>query len=92
MGKEWWHEMLRWLESIGFDLIQWREGVVLPGYYLVMGVSPRDPNINHQVVFYNGKMIHDPHPKGGGVIKIKEVLALLPLNPAGLIPQRKNRY
>lgn len=82
MGEEWWPKMMRWLESLGLYMIQWREEVVLPGYYLVMGVSPRNKSINHQVVFRNGKLVHDPHPSKAGVSEIKQIMALLPFDPA----------
>lgn len=35
-------------------------------YYMVWGLSPR--GIQHSVVYSQGKLIHDPHPEGGGVI------------------------
>ena len=35
-------------------------------YYMVWGLSPR--KISHSVVYRKGKLIHDPHPDGGGVI------------------------
>ena len=34
--------------------------------YQVQGESPR--GYQHVVIYMNGKMIHDPHPEGGGVI------------------------
>lgn len=35
-------------------------------YYMVWGVSPR--GVQHSVIYSKGKLVHDPHPKGGGVI------------------------
>lgn len=81
MGCEWWQSMLDWLFSLGFELLQCDKEIVLRGYYLAMGKSPRG-DFNHQVVYYNGKMIHDPHPSKNGIVNIKEILVLLPLNPA----------
>ena len=34
------------------------------GYHLICGKSSR---ADHAVVGYNGKMVHDPHPDGGGL-------------------------
>ncbi len=82
---KWWDAMRDWLFKIGFDFVQWREPVVLPGYYLVMGTSPRDPAINHQVIYLKGEMVHDPHPSRDGVVNIKEVIALIPLDPAKVV-------
>jgi len=78
----WWPRLLSWLESIGFTLLHWNEEVVLPGYYMVMGTSPRDKSINHQVIYKHGELSHDPHPSKEGIIKIKEVMVLVPLDPA----------
>jgi hypothetical protein len=33
--------------------------------YIASGISPR--GVDHVVIYQNGKMIHDPHPSGGGV-------------------------
>ena len=85
MGDDWFVEMLKWLESIGLDLVQWQHEVVLPGYYLVMGTSPRDEKINHQVIYKNGELVHDPHPSRDGLVNIKEVMAILPLDPAMIV-------
>ena len=35
-------------------------------YYMAWGVSPR--GVQHSVVYSQGKLAHDPHPEGGGVI------------------------
>jgi hypothetical protein len=35
-------------------------------YYMAIGVSPR--GLRHAVIYSDGKLAHDPHPDGGGVI------------------------
>ena len=35
-------------------------------YYIANGVSPR--GIRHSVIYKDSKLVHDPHPSGGGVI------------------------
>ena len=80
-GESWFSQMTKWLETIGFDLIRWSGEVELPGYYMVMGTSPRG-DFNHQVIYKNGVLIHDPHPSKAGGIEVKEIWALLPLDPA----------
>ena len=85
MGSDWFSKFSNWLESIGFYPIILREKLVFPGYYLVMGVSPRDKNVNQQVIFKNGKMIHDPHPSGDGILNIKEIMLLVPFDPSNLL-------
>ncbi len=34
-------------------------------YYMAWGTSPR--GIKHSVIYSKGKLVHDPHPDGGGV-------------------------
>lgn len=81
MGKKSWFPALKvWLEDKGFTLLQWHDETWLPGYYLVMGLSTR--GVNHQVVYKDGKLVHDPHPSRDGIEKIKEVWALLPVDPS----------
>ena len=44
--------------------------MVLHGYHVIQGRSPRSkhPNVfDHCVVGLNGQMVHDPHPSGDGV-------------------------
>lgn len=36
-------------------------------FHTICGTSPRDPDLDHIVVGFNGEMIHDPHPDGVGV-------------------------
>ena len=77
---EWFPKLLRWLESIGFHLLQWDQEVYLPSYFIANGPSPR--GVEHSVVYRSTKMVHDPHPSRAGLEKITSVWALLPLNPA----------
>jgi hypothetical protein len=41
--------------------------------YIASGKSPR--GVDHVVIYQSGKMIHDPHPEGGGV-EVKYYMAL----------------
>lgn len=50
---------------------QWREIMrdeLSDKYYFVAGTSPRNPDINHIVIYQNGKMVHDPHPDQTGIL------------------------
>lgn len=50
---------------------QWREitsDQLMDEYYFVTGISPRNPDIAHIVIYQNGKMIHDPHPDNTGIL------------------------
>jgi len=53
------------------DLLEVSEGV--NGCFIVGGKSPRFVNRSHAVLYRDGKMIHDPHPSGDGLISIEEV-------------------
>ena len=45
----------------------YRKIVFKNAYHTICGKCPRDPNLDHIVVGFNGEMIHDPHPEGTGV-------------------------
>ncbi len=48
-------------------------------YYFAIGPSPRDKNVNHQVVCHKGKIVHDPHPDKTGLAGISHFEILLKL-------------
>ena len=79
-GDSWWFKLIDWLHSIGFHLVVWDQEIHYPGFYIVGGTSPRGDFL-HSVIYENGKLVHDPHPSGDGLVKIKDTWALLPFNP-----------
>ncbi|MGG2096157.1 hypothetical protein ABFY41_11040 [Acinetobacter haemolyticus] len=60
-------ESVKWVEEISKQI-----GVK----HLVAGMSPR--GYMHSVIFENGKLWHDPHPEGGGVIPC-QIQFLIPM-------------
>lgn len=46
-------------------------------YYLIWGTSPR--GLPHSVIGRNGQIAHDPHPEGGGVNPITELVVFFPM-------------
>lgn len=78
---------LRFLMKYGFSLYR----IYMPAgeypkltedecpYYFIVGASPRDKNITHQVVGYKGKIIHDPHPDKTGLTSINHFEILFKL-------------
>lgn len=52
-------------------------------YVVVTGLSPRDKNHYHSVVFYNGVMVHDPHPDKTGIIGKPEIATVFALKNHG---------
>jgi hypothetical protein len=66
--KEW---LLEHFDLYQVDLTTDDPGRVLHGYHIINGRSPRAkyPNLfDHCVVGFCGKMVHDPHPSGKGVL------------------------
>ena len=41
-------------------------------YYFAAGISPRDPGVDHAVVYSDGELQHDPHPEGKGLAIVTE--------------------
>lgn len=52
------------------------------GYHVISGDGPR--GLRHSVVGQAGKMVHDPHPSGEGLITEEEFGFLIPVNPLRL--------
>ena len=52
------------------------------GYHVISGDGPR--GLRHSVVGQAGKMIHDPHPSGAGLVTEEEFGFLIPVNPLRL--------
>lgn len=85
-----------WLRKFlkGWDLIQidCDHHYEIDAYYIAGGLSPRatDENIfDHAVVYNNGKLVHDPHHSGDGILNESDFSYLLPIdfeaNPCTLI-------
>lgn len=67
--SQWYAVLVDWLEYKGYS--HHHSGVKadyegFDGYYLVSGKSPR--GVQHCVIYRNGKMVHDPHPSGAGIL------------------------
>ncbi len=74
--KDWWDQWLAWLRPRGLYLVEASGGDWLPpGYSILVGKSPRGDFL-HAVVAYNGEIVHDPHPVGGG-LRTREAYDLL---------------
>lgn len=67
-SSEWANRMNAWMQE-RFNMMvayipatgDWRP----TGYHLMSGISPRGSM--HETVGFNGQLVHDPHPAGGGV-------------------------
>jgi hypothetical protein len=81
----WFPEFYNWLRVGGYefqgtlkpeDVLSYDKGI--DGYFIVAGESPRGRHIKggHAVVFKDGKIVHDPHPDGTGIVNIKYGMAI----------------
>lgn len=75
-GKHWWLTTIEFLDERGYTLEPVIEHLYDDSYYFVIGPSPRNAEMSHVVVYQNGKMVHDPHPDGTGVLEEKHFDAL----------------
>ncbi len=64
--KEYPDVLVYFLKTKGYRLRHSKEEPKNVDYYMVWGLSPRGNK--HSVIYHNGKLVHDPHPEGGGVI------------------------
>ena len=95
--KNWREATNDWLTKFGLFYID----VTLPddardemirycGHHVISGDGPR--GLRHAVVGWQGRMVFDPHPEGGGVSGDLEYGLLVPLHPVmSLVPPRSER-
>lgn len=83
--KDWHMRYAAWLNKRGLGVCHLGTPAFLTvagvkdAYFIVSGKSPR--GIDHAVIYKGPKMVHDPHPSGGGV-EPDTVDILFPLDPA----------
>lgn len=91
---DWWNALRSWLRRYGLGIItltfenpaQWMH-LRLAGYHIVSGPSPRLEGMHHATVWHQGRMVHDPHPDGTGIVK-PETLDMLYLIDAERLQPR----
>lgn len=75
--EEWWGRFQDWIKSMGYKCFygvgSQSEPWEYTDYCIVSGKSPRG-NWLHAVIYYKGKLVHDPHPDGGGVTNIVDYI------------------
>lgn len=84
--SDWYNALRDWLrgKGWGFVSISFGEGLSvnrMEGWQMVWGKSPRGDHL-HQTVWHRGKMVHDPHPDGTGLLTIEGADLLYPLDVA----------
>lgn len=88
---DYWNACRTWLRGLGLGILtinfdgpaQWSQ-LRLGGYHIVGGSSPRMEGMDHATVWYRGRMVHDPHPDGTGIVKPTTLDLLYVLDPARL--------
>lgn len=67
-GEDWADKLFNWLWDNGWEKGCLRGHLLNNEFYLVTGVSPRNPKVKHICIYQNGKLWHDPHPDGTGIL------------------------
>lgn len=79
-GPHWVSEVRDWLYERGHTmmLLSPRDEVHCASNidYIACGQSPRE--IKHAVIMRGVMLVHDPHPDGGGIGEIEDVIAVFP--------------
>ena len=73
-----WDGIELFLNSKGLTLFYMPQNMRPDCYYLASGKSPRGRN--HMVVARGSKIVHDPHPDGGGLLSFDRVYMIVPVD------------
>ncbi len=77
--NNWAFQLSRWLEGHNLLWRQYDKHLLDDRPYMVVGISPR--GLNHVCIYQNGKLLHDPHPEGGGLLTETHFETLEPAEP-----------
>lgn len=86
-SEDWREEVNKWLKPRGLFYLdigipedhRAEHLFAFAGYHVISGMGPR--GCRHSVVGKAGKMIHDPHPSGAGLLTEEEYGFLIPIDP-----------
>ena len=56
------------------------EAAAIPIFHIAVGKSPR--GMSHAVVYFNGALVHDPHPSRAGILRVEEINLFVPVDPS----------
>jgi len=82
VASDYWDALEAFVRSRGYALSMQPPSHRPAGLYLADGPSAR--GCGHFVVMRDGKMVHDPHPSGAGLLEVENVWSLMVLDPAML--------
>ena len=78
------HDFFR---KLGWEVTDFWEGFQPEG--IVMWSGPSQRGCDHMVLAQNGVLIHDPHPSRQGLLEVKQIYALNPINPLDVVNSKK---
>jgi hypothetical protein len=72
-----WDDLRDWLEVRGWKLWEITDPNIPPenDYYIASGPTVRG-SLLHSVIYFNGKLFHDPHPEGLGITEVRDAFVL----------------
>ncbi|CCH01266.1 hypothetical protein FAES_3257 [Fibrella aestuarina BUZ 2] len=76
--QNWFAMMQDWLYELGWEFITVYKHRSNGQPYLVSGDTER--GTYHVCIYQDGKLLHDPHPSGAGLINVKEIQMLIPVS------------
>lgn len=84
--RNWWLTLERWLLRDHHFAPIWCVEYVPAGYSVISGNSPR--GLRHSCVALDGKLVHDPHPEGAGLVEgsVRGYITLVPVVPGLSVP------
>ena len=79
-GDLWWPAMLDFVARHNYALLrlqpEWERAMGPETHYIASGKSPRGDFL-HSVVKRGGELAHDPHPDGGGIENLVDIIVLV---------------
>lgn len=71
-----WYDMLtQWLDERGWEIEYLPDHLYDDSFYFVSGKTVRESS--HICIYQNGKLYHDPHPEGTGLISTNVISQLV---------------
>lgn len=75
MGKAHWKKALKtWLSDRGYHLTDYNSEPVTDDF--VIAIGPAERGVLHCIVTKRGKLVHDPHPSGAGLLSINKYMLI----------------
>lgn len=70
--EDFWNCFYDFIRSLGYDVITYSnktaEYYAFPTHNIMIGTSPRNPDILHAVVGFGNDVVFDPHPDNTGLV------------------------